>query len=111
MHKKVYDVVIIGSGAGGGAVAKELAPLCADGKMIAVLEWGAKLRDDEFTGHEIDMASRLFFDSGGTFTKDREVDSTEGASCALLVDLDLDGDLDLGLIDEYADELIILRND
>jgi choline dehydrogenase-like flavoprotein len=71
MLKKSYDVVIIGSGAGGGAVAKELAPLCAEGKKIAVLEWGAKLEDDKFTGREIDMASKLFFDSGGTFTKDR----------------------------------------
>jgi choline dehydrogenase-like flavoprotein len=66
-----YDVVIIGSGAGGGVVAKELAPLCTDGKRIAVLEWGAKLKDEEFTGREVDMASKLFFDSGGTFTEDR----------------------------------------
>jgi choline dehydrogenase-like flavoprotein len=71
MREMKYDIVVIGSGAGGGVVAQELAPLCADGKRIAVLEWGARLKDEEFTGREIDMASKLFFDSGGTFTKDR----------------------------------------
>jgi choline dehydrogenase-like flavoprotein len=71
MREMEYDIVIIGSGAGGGVAGKELAPLCADGKRIAVLEWGAKLKDEEFTGREVEMASKLFFDSGGTFTKDR----------------------------------------
>ncbi len=71
MPELEYDIVIIGSGAGGGATAKELVPLCAEGARIAVLEWGSKLRDEEFTGHEVDMASKLYFDSGGTFTKDR----------------------------------------
>jgi len=71
MREMKYDIVVIGSGAGGGVVAQELAPLCADGKRIAVLEWGARLKDEEFTGREVDMASKLFFDSGGTFTKDR----------------------------------------
>ncbi len=73
MRELEYDIVIIGSGAGGGTVAKELAPLCADGKRIAVLEWGAKLKEEEYTGREVEMASRLFFDSGGTFTKDRSM--------------------------------------
>jgi choline dehydrogenase-like flavoprotein len=35
-----FDVLIIGSGAGGGTVAAELAPLCADGARIIVLESG-----------------------------------------------------------------------
>jgi choline dehydrogenase-like flavoprotein len=71
MREMKYDIVIIGSGAGGGVAARELAPLCADGKRIAVLEWGARLKDEEFSGREVEMASKLFFDSGGTFTKDR----------------------------------------
>lgn len=73
MRETDYDIVIIGSGAAGGVVAKELAPLCGDGKRIAVLEWGAKLKTDEYTGRENDMASKLFFDSGGTFTRDRSM--------------------------------------
>ncbi len=71
MRDRDYDVVIIGSGAGGGAVAKELAPLAADGRRIAVLEWGPRLADDAYTGREVEMAHQLYFDSGGVLTKDR----------------------------------------
>lgn len=70
MIEKSYDIVIVGSGAGGGAVAKELAPLCNDGVSICVLEWGPKLRDHEFTGNEVDMARKLYVESGGMLTKD-----------------------------------------
>ncbi len=70
MHELSYDIVIVGSGAGGGAVAKELAPLCRDGLRIAVLEWGAKLEDEAYTGREVEMARQLYFDSGGMLTKD-----------------------------------------
>lgn len=73
MPEREYDIVIIGSGAGGGAAAKELSPLCAEGVRIAVLEWGPKLRDEEYTGREVEMASKLYFDSGGTFTRDRSM--------------------------------------
>jgi len=71
MQEREYDIVIIGSGAGGGAAAKELAPLCADGVKIAVLEMGAKLKEEEYTGREVEMSRRLYIDSGGTLTKDR----------------------------------------
>ena len=71
MHDRSYDVVVIGSGAGGGTVAQELAPLCADGARIAVLEWGARLDEDEYTGRELEMAGKLYFDSGGMLTRDR----------------------------------------
>ncbi len=73
-----YDIVIIGSGAGGGAVAKELAPLAADGKKIAVLEWGAKLAGDAYTGREVEMAKQLYFDSGGVLTKDKTLTMAYG---------------------------------
>jgi len=71
VREREFDIVIVGSGAGGGTMAKELAPLCAAGRRIAVLEWGAKLREEEYTGREVDMAGKLYFDSGGTFTRDR----------------------------------------
>lgn len=71
MREREYDIVIVGSGAGGGAVAKELGPLCAEGLRIAVLEWGPKLREEEYTGREVDMSRRLYVDSGGTLTRDR----------------------------------------
>ncbi|UCC71755.1 MAG: GMC family oxidoreductase [Gemmatimonadota bacterium] len=70
MRERDYDVVIIGSGAGGGTVAQELAPLCRDGARIAVLEKGPRLRDDEFSGREVEMAQALYEDGGGFLTAD-----------------------------------------
>jgi choline dehydrogenase-like flavoprotein len=78
VREREYDVVIVGSGAGGGAVAKELAPLAADGHRIAVLEWGPKLADDAYTGREVEMARQLYFDSGGVLTKNRTLTMAYG---------------------------------
>jgi choline dehydrogenase-like flavoprotein len=69
MRRRSYDVVIVGSGAGGGTVAQELSPLCkADGLRIAVLEKGPRLRDEEFSGRELEMARTLYEDSAGFLT-------------------------------------------
>lgn len=68
--QKEYDIVIIGSGAGGGTLAKELSPLCRQGLRIALLEWGPKFREEEFTGRELEMAGKLYFNGGGFLTKD-----------------------------------------
>ncbi len=70
MNELAYDILIIGSGAGGGTVAQELAPMCREGARIAVLEKGPRLRDDEFTGREIEMAEILYEDGGGFLTSD-----------------------------------------
>ncbi|MBI4513464.1 MAG: GMC family oxidoreductase, partial [Gemmatimonadetes bacterium] len=67
-REREYDVVIVGSGAGGGTVAQELSPLCREGLRIVVLEKGPKLRDDEFTGRELEMADALYEDGGGFLT-------------------------------------------
>ncbi len=64
-----YDVVIVGSGAGGGTVAAELAELCREGKRVALFEQGARIRDDEFTCREGEMADALYEDGGGFLTK------------------------------------------
>jgi choline dehydrogenase-like flavoprotein len=64
------DIAIIGSGAGGGAVALALAPLAAAGKRIIVFEQGPRLRDEEFTGNELEMAPALYEDGGGFLTAD-----------------------------------------
>src|SRR5438034_8787747 len=64
------DVVIIGSGAGGGTVAQELAPLVRDGRRVVVLEKGPRLGDAEFTGRELEMAAALYADTGGFLTAD-----------------------------------------
>src|SRR5262249_3460061 len=68
--EKSYDVVIVGSGAGGGTVAQALAPLVPAGKSVLVLEQGARRGDAEFTGRELEMANRLYRDGGGFLTAD-----------------------------------------
>lgn len=65
-----YDVAIIGSGAGGGTVAQALVPLAQAGKRVVVIERGPRLRDDEFTGRELQMAPLLYADSGGYLSAD-----------------------------------------
>src|ERR1022692_85844 len=57
------DVLIIGSGAGGGTVASRLAHLCASGARIAVAEAGPWWGRDAFNMREADMV-RLFKDGG-----------------------------------------------
>ena len=73
MRERDADIVIIGSGAGGGTVARELAPLCAQGVRIVALEAGPKLRPEEFTGREVEMARRLYSEEGGFLTEDRSM--------------------------------------
>ena len=70
MIAKDYDIVIVGSGAGGGTLAQELSPLCRSGVRVLVLEQGPKLADDEYTGRELEMAGALYEDSGGFLTAD-----------------------------------------
>jgi long-chain-alcohol oxidase len=64
------DVVIVGSGAGGGTVARTLAPLARDGMRVLLLEQGPRLDDHEFTGRELEMADALYEDGGGFLTAD-----------------------------------------
>ena len=64
------DIVVVGSGAGGGTVARALAPLVRDGMRVLLLEQGPRLDDHEFTGREIDMADSLYEEGGGFLTAD-----------------------------------------
>ncbi len=59
----------------------------------------------------------LFLNNGGqqggqvgTFTFDQEFNAPQAASCSLFMDIDNDGDLDLALIDELADQVHIYKN-
>lgn len=65
-----YDVVVIGSGAGGGTVAQELAPLVRQGVRVLVLEKGPRFADQDFTGRELEMADALYQDGGAFLTRD-----------------------------------------
>lgn len=49
-------------------------------------------------------------DGAGIFAFDQELLAPRAASCSLLFDFDNDGDLDLGLIDELADVVMLMRN-
>jgi choline dehydrogenase-like flavoprotein len=75
MNEKVleYDVVIIGSGAGGGTVAKELSPLCQKGLKVALLEWGGFFEKDHNTRQELEMAGKYYFGHGGVQTRQQDM--------------------------------------
>jgi choline dehydrogenase-like flavoprotein len=64
------DVVIVGSGAGGGAVAARLAPLASAGKRVLVLEQGPRFDDADMTGDELEMAPAIYANGGGFMTAD-----------------------------------------
>lgn len=68
-----YDIVIVGSGAGGGTVAKELAPLCAHGARIALLEWGGHFEKKDNTRREIEMAEKYYFKRGAYQTESQDM--------------------------------------
>jgi hypothetical protein len=53
----------------------------------------------------------IFLNNGaGTFAFDREFNSPQAASCSVALDFDIDGDLDLALIDEEADVVLLMQN-
>ncbi len=62
--KLEFDIVIVGSGAGGGTVASRLIPLAKAGVRIALLEAGAHYEKNYFTQREIEMLD-IFKDRGG----------------------------------------------
>jgi len=65
-----YDVIIVGSGAGGGTAAQALAPLVAQGRRVLVLEQGPRFRDGDFNGRELEMARELYEGEGGFLTRE-----------------------------------------
>ena len=59
------DVCVIGTGAGGAPVAKELAE---GGMKVAMLEEGERFTTDEFSARPREMTARLYRDAGQTAT-------------------------------------------
>jgi choline dehydrogenase-like flavoprotein len=55
-----YDLIIVGSGAGGGTVASRLIPLAQAGARIALLEAGPHYTREYFTQREIEMMGLLW---------------------------------------------------
>ncbi len=102
--------ILLGDGAGGLgmpqihavdplALATDIGDLDGDGD----LDWMLASFNGDWT--------LLTNDGIGNFTFDREIAAPAAASCSLMMDIDNDGDLDLALIDEIADEILVLRND
>jgi len=70
------DVCIVGSGAGGGVVASDLA---ARGMRVVVLEAGPGDQAADFGQRELESAQRLFLDAGLTATRDLGLSILAGA--------------------------------
>ncbi|QKG54235.1 GMC family oxidoreductase [Hymenobacter sp. BRD67] len=70
------DVLVIGSGAGGGVVAGELAQA---GHEVLVLEAGPYYHGRDFTQREVDMLGSLYDSRGALTTRDGSVGILAGA--------------------------------
>ncbi len=49
-------------------------------------------------------------DGNGVFTLFEEIPAARSASCTLMLDFDNDGDLDLGLVDEFSDTVTLMES-
>ena len=74
-QKEVTDVCVIGSGAGGAVVAKELAEA---GLSVIILEAGEHHDSSTFGTYEPEMLRRLFWDSGLRTTRDGAILISQG---------------------------------
>ena len=67
------DVLILGSGAGGGTVAQTLAPLVAAGKRVLLLEKGGRIDAARLPDGEVARAARLYAGGGARPSADHTV--------------------------------------
>ncbi len=100
---------LLGNGAGGlgsaQTVATDTFPIGSDiGDLDGDgdLDWVVSSFNGDWWSYKNNGAA--------TFTFHQEFNAPQAASCAVFFDCDNDGDLDLGLIDEEADVVILMRN-
>lgn len=83
----------------GLTLATDVADLDGDGD----LDWIISTSEKDWHVYENDGT--------GVFQLVQSVRATEAGSCAIAFDADGDDDLDLALVDEVADELVLMRNE
>ena len=71
------DVIVVGSGAGGGVVAARLAEA---GRDVLLIEAGSLVRPEELTEREGDMTAQLYAESGMRATDDLSFMLLQGAA-------------------------------
>src|SRR4051794_1208098 len=71
------DAVVVGSGAGGGVLAAQLA---RDGRKVVVLEAGGYFNESDFTGLELHAYQEMFWRGGPTPTADMNVSLQAGTT-------------------------------
>src|SRR5437867_3796731 len=71
------EVCVIGTGAGGAVVAKELAE---SGRDVVVLEQGGYYTKDDFTQREDEMMPLLYEDMGQRMTVDQTIGILQGCN-------------------------------
>ncbi len=107
--------ILLNDGNGGLLTARvyqtDLFPLASDlGDMDGDgdLDWVISC----FGDFEVNSGTWIQFENmgDGRFQRKQTYDAPAAASCSLLSDLDRDGDLDLALVDEIADQLITMLN-
>jgi len=69
------DVVVVGSGAGGGPFAYKMAQA---GKRVIILEAGGYNTSKEFTENEAEMVNKLYAAGGGQSTEDGSIGIYQG---------------------------------
>lgn len=74
LHQDIHaDVVIVGSGAGGGTLAASVARLVAAGKRVLLLEKGPRIDHKQLTGQELESAALHYAMGGAHPTVDHAV--------------------------------------
>src|SRR5215217_3235033 len=71
------DAVVVGSGAGGGVIAAQLA---RDGRKVVVIEAGGYFNEQDFTGLELPAYQSMFWRGGPTPTADMNVSLQAGTT-------------------------------
>jgi choline dehydrogenase-like flavoprotein len=71
------DAVVVGSGAGGGVIAAQLA---GDGRRVVVIEAAGYFNEGDFTGLELQAYQEMFWRGGPTPTADMNVSLQAGTT-------------------------------